>query len=250
LTVQAGSAEHVLDCKASCGGAGSVYGTLLVNGELTMTAQALTVRGGGKLRGTGSVVGSVTVVDYAAIAPGSAAAKGSLHVDGDVTLKNGMPATLWIRVGGFGDGQYDRLWSSSGWAYMSGGTGSAVLSLDVTDLIGKGGGTGTLTPVTMGNLVGAFGTLQVTPNAVPVGRWRCGSESTGERDEVVAKCDHLARLRHPRTLPLAFMEHGAISARVALLTARRSKPRCRSDDREARWPAHPPALDPCLTRLS
>ena len=37
-----------------------------------------------------------------------------------------------------------------------------------------------------------------------------------ERDEVVAKCDHLNKLRFSSTLPLAFTEHGAIMAATIL----------------------------------
>ncbi len=41
-----------------------------------------------------------------------------------------------------------------------------------------------------------------------------------ERDEVVANCDHLARLRFSPNLPYAFSEHGAIMAASVLNTAR------------------------------
>jgi ORF6N domain len=37
-----------------------------------------------------------------------------------------------------------------------------------------------------------------------------------ERDEVVAKCDHLKKLKFSSTLPLAFTEHGAIMAATIL----------------------------------
>ena len=37
-----------------------------------------------------------------------------------------------------------------------------------------------------------------------------------ERVEVVTNCDHLARLKFSRTLPLAFTEHGAIMAATVL----------------------------------
>lgn len=37
-----------------------------------------------------------------------------------------------------------------------------------------------------------------------------------ERLEVVTNCDHLARLKFSRTLPLAFTEHGAIMAATIL----------------------------------
>lgn len=36
--------------------------------------------------------------------------------------------------------------------------------------------------------------------------------TAAEKDEVVANCDHLARLKFSRTLPYAFTEHGAIQA--------------------------------------
>jgi hypothetical protein len=41
-----------------------------------------------------------------------------------------------------------------------------------------------------------------------------------ERDELVAKCDHLSRLKHSQALPLAFTEHGAIMAASVLSTPR------------------------------
>lgn len=37
-----------------------------------------------------------------------------------------------------------------------------------------------------------------------------------ERDEVVAKCDHLKKLKFSSTLPLAFTEHGAVMAATVL----------------------------------
>jgi len=37
-----------------------------------------------------------------------------------------------------------------------------------------------------------------------------------ERVEVVAKCDHLSRLRFSPTLPYAFTEHGALMAASVL----------------------------------
>ncbi len=37
-----------------------------------------------------------------------------------------------------------------------------------------------------------------------------------ERSEVVTNCDHLARLKFSRTLPMAFTEHGAIMAATVL----------------------------------
>jgi hypothetical protein len=37
-----------------------------------------------------------------------------------------------------------------------------------------------------------------------------------ERDEVVAKCDHLSRLKYSSTLPYAFTEHGAVMAASVL----------------------------------
>ena len=36
--------------------------------------------------------------------------------------------------------------------------------------------------------------------------------TAGEKDEVVAKCDHLSNLKYSKALPLAFTEHGAIMA--------------------------------------
>jgi hypothetical protein len=44
--------------------------------------------------------------------------------------------------------------------------------------------------------------------------------SRAERDEVVANCDHLARLRFSPTLPYAFTEHGALMAASVLNTRR------------------------------
>lgn len=40
--------------------------------------------------------------------------------------------------------------------------------------------------------------------------------TTKERLEVVTNCDHLARLKFSRTLPMAFTEHGAIMAATIL----------------------------------
>ena len=42
-----------------------------------------------------------------------------------------------------------------------------------------------------------------------------------EKDEVIANCDHLARLRFSKTLPYAFTEHGAIMA-ASVLNSRRA----------------------------
>ena len=44
--------------------------------------------------------------------------------------------------------------------------------------------------------------------------------TAAERSEVVAKCDHLARLKFSPTLPYAFTEHGALMAASILNTAR------------------------------
>ena len=44
--------------------------------------------------------------------------------------------------------------------------------------------------------------------------------SDGERAEVVAKCDHLARLRFSVNLPLVYTEHGALMASSVLKTRR------------------------------
>jgi ORF6N domain len=41
-----------------------------------------------------------------------------------------------------------------------------------------------------------------------------------ERDEVVANCDHLQRLRFSPTMPFAFTEHGALMAASVLNTPR------------------------------
>jgi len=41
-----------------------------------------------------------------------------------------------------------------------------------------------------------------------------------ERDEVVAKCDHLRRLKFSPTMPFAFTEHGALMAASVLNTPR------------------------------
>ena len=41
-----------------------------------------------------------------------------------------------------------------------------------------------------------------------------------ERDEVVANCDHLRRLRFSPTMPFAFTEHGALMAASVLNTPR------------------------------
>jgi len=44
--------------------------------------------------------------------------------------------------------------------------------------------------------------------------------SRAEKDEVVANCDHLARLRFSRALPYVFTEHGAIMAASVLNSQR------------------------------
>lgn len=44
--------------------------------------------------------------------------------------------------------------------------------------------------------------------------------SRAERDEVVADCDHLQRLKFSPTMPLAFTEHGALMAASVLNTPR------------------------------
>ena len=41
-----------------------------------------------------------------------------------------------------------------------------------------------------------------------------------EKDEVVANCDHLEKLKYSRSLPYAFTEHGAIMAANVLNTPR------------------------------
>jgi hypothetical protein len=47
--------------------------------------------------------------------------------------------------------------------------------------------------------------------------------SKEERDEVVAKCDHLARLRFSPSLPYAFTEHGAVMLAAVLKSQRAVK---------------------------
>lgn len=44
--------------------------------------------------------------------------------------------------------------------------------------------------------------------------------SATEKTEVVTNCDHLAKLKYSRTLPVAFTEHGAIQAANVLNSAR------------------------------
>ena len=44
--------------------------------------------------------------------------------------------------------------------------------------------------------------------------------SRAERDEVVANCDHLWRLKFSPTMPFAFTEHGALMAASVLNTPR------------------------------
>ena len=44
--------------------------------------------------------------------------------------------------------------------------------------------------------------------------------SRAERDEVVANCDHLQRLKFSPTMPFAFTEHGALMAASVLNTPR------------------------------
>lgn len=44
--------------------------------------------------------------------------------------------------------------------------------------------------------------------------------SPAEKSEVVAKCDHLSRLKFSRTLPQAFTEHGALMAASVLNSPR------------------------------
>jgi len=45
--------------------------------------------------------------------------------------------------------------------------------------------------------------------------------SAGEKLEVVAKCDHLAKLKFSKTRPFAFTEHGALMA-ASVLSSRRA----------------------------
>lgn len=42
----------------------------------------------------------------------------------------------------------------------------------------------------------------------------------GERDEVVAKCDHLGKLKFSPSMPYAYTEHGALMAASVLNTSR------------------------------
>jgi len=44
--------------------------------------------------------------------------------------------------------------------------------------------------------------------------------TAGEKAELVAKCDHLARLKFAKALPFAFTEHGAIMAASVLISPR------------------------------
>lgn len=44
--------------------------------------------------------------------------------------------------------------------------------------------------------------------------------TTAEKSEVVAKCDHLAKLKFSKTLPFAFTEHGALMAASVLNSER------------------------------
>lgn len=44
--------------------------------------------------------------------------------------------------------------------------------------------------------------------------------TAGEKGEVVAKCDHLAKLKFSKALPYAFTEHGALMAASVLNTPR------------------------------
>jgi hypothetical protein len=44
--------------------------------------------------------------------------------------------------------------------------------------------------------------------------------NAGEKSEVVAKCDHLAKLKFSKTFPYAFTEHGAIMAASVLNSPR------------------------------
>ncbi len=46
------------------------------------------------------------------------------------------------------------------------------------------------------------------------------SLTPGEKNEVVAKCDHLSKLKFSRMLPKAFTEHGALMAASVLNTRR------------------------------
>jgi hypothetical protein len=48
----------------------------------------------------------------------------------------------------------------------------------------------------------------------------CFQLSREERDEVVANCDHLAKLRFSPSMPYAFTEHGALMAASVLNTDR------------------------------
>ena len=52
-----------------------------------------------------------------------------------------------------------------------------------------------------------------------------------EKGEVVANCDHLARLKFTRNLPYAFTEHGALMAASVLNTPAQSTPVVRRSDK-------------------
>jgi hypothetical protein len=61
---------------------------------------------------------------------------------------------------------------------------------------------------------------QVRRNAGRFPKDFCFQLSTAEKTEVVANCDHLARLRFSPSLPYAFTEHGAIMAANVLNSPR------------------------------
>ena len=64
---------------------------------------------------------------------------------------------------------------------------------------------------------------QVRRNAGRFPEDSCFQLSPAENAEVVANCDHLARLKFSPSLPYAFTEHGAIMAANVLNSARAVK---------------------------
>ena len=71
-------------------------GTLIVNGNQSAAAGAVTVQSGATLRGTGTIGGDVSILDGATLAPGAASA-GTLAINGNLALATN--ATLNYRFG-------------------------------------------------------------------------------------------------------------------------------------------------------
>lgn len=74
--------------------------------------------------------------------------------------------------------------------------------------------------------------------------------NAAEKTEVVANCDHLAKLKFSKVLPYAFTEHGAIQAASVLVTppvAANSKAASRS---RAAGRAATPQLSPAHARTT